>query len=309
MTEPSVISWIPEEPHYTTGLPRAAIRRADLRLSDRGPFEPKKASLRSEKGSGSYGRACRTGDIRTRLRVSLVTTPPPHEKRRRGSARLRLGGRRALDGLLQTVIYEMHVSASPNTEFGCRPAGRGHTRLTRNPYSRISALPRGALPVFQFDAQTVPRAGQYWGTARLLLRAPLRLQLAEGSLGPGRLPDMVKALHRAGIEVILDVFNHTAEGNHEGRRSASRVSRTRLLHPGADRSATPTIPARKHPERQPTIVRRLILDSCIRVEEMHVDVSLRSRLNPFSDESGRPGESAGTLESNQTRCSPAPAHR
>ena len=39
---------------------------------------------------------------------------------------------------------------------------------------------------------------------------------------------MVKALHAAGIEVILDVvYNHTAEGNHPARRSRSAASTTR----------------------------------------------------------------------------------
>ena len=56
--------------------------------------------------------------------------------------------------------------------------------------------------------------------------------------------DMVKALHRAGIEVILDVvFNHTAEGNHDGPTSSFRgIDNPNLLHIGTDGRATPITP-------------------------------------------------------------------
>ena len=58
--------------------------------------------------------------------------------------------------------------------------------------------------------------------------------------------DMVKALHRAGIEVILDVvFNHTAEGGADGPTLCYRgLANDVLLHPGARTGpATPTTPA------------------------------------------------------------------
>jgi len=76
------------------------------------------------------------------------------------------------------------------------------------------------LPIFQFDEQDAP-AGlhNYWGYSPVSFFAPHQ--------GYGFSPnpqdvldefrDLVKALHRAGIEVILDVvFNHSAEGNHLG---------------------------------------------------------------------------------------------
>ena len=59
-------------------------------------------------------------------------------------------------------------------------------------------------------------------------------------LGPiNEFRDMVKALHRAGIEVILDVvFNHTAEGGHDGPTLSFRgFDNADLLHPGARRLA------------------------------------------------------------------------
>ena len=76
------------------------------------------------------------------------------------------------------------------------------------------------LPVFQFDAQDCPPGKvNYWGYAPISFFAPHQAyssqQDALGAVHEFR--DMVKALHRAGIEVILDVvFNHTAEGDQNG---------------------------------------------------------------------------------------------
>lgn len=76
------------------------------------------------------------------------------------------------------------------------------------------------LPVFHFDAQDTP-AGRvnYWGYAPVSFFAPHQsYSCCKAPLGPvDEFRDMVKALHRARIEVILDVvFNHTAEGDHNG---------------------------------------------------------------------------------------------
>ena len=71
------------------------------------------------------------------------------------------------------------------------------------------------LPVFHFDRQSAPGGRpNYWGYEPVAFFAPHRAyssnQQPTGSVDEFR--DMVKALHRAGIEVILDVvFNHTAE--------------------------------------------------------------------------------------------------
>ena len=57
---------------------------------------------------------------------------------------------------------------------------------------------------------------------------------------------MVKALHRAGIEVILDVvFNHTAEGDHDGPTLCFRGldNRTYYILEAGPARATPTTPA------------------------------------------------------------------
>jgi pullulanase/glycogen debranching enzyme len=87
--------------------------------------------------------------------------------------------------------------------------------------------------------------------------------------------DVVKALHRAGSEVILDVvFNHTAEGNHDGPTVCFRGIDNRAYYVlGKDRpryanySGTGNTLNANHP-----IVRRMIVDRLrYWVEEMHVD--------------------------------------
>ena len=74
--------------------------------------------------------------------------------------------------------------------------------------------------MFQFDAQDCPPGlVNYWGYAPVSFFAPHQgYSSRRDPLGPvDEFRDMVKALHRAGLEVILDVvFNHTAEGDHRG---------------------------------------------------------------------------------------------
>src|SRR5204862_521165 len=76
------------------------------------------------------------------------------------------------------------------------------------------------LPVFQFDPYAVPPGlVNYWGYQPVSFFAPHQAYSSrQDPLGPiDEFRDMVKALHRAGLEVILDVvFNHTAEGGHDG---------------------------------------------------------------------------------------------
>ncbi len=77
------------------------------------------------------------------------------------------------------------------------------------------------LPIQYFDAQDVPQPGleNYWGYNTIGFFAPHNAYSSNrdrlGAINEFR--DMVKALHREGIEVILDVvYNHTAEGDDEG---------------------------------------------------------------------------------------------
>jgi isoamylase len=134
------------------------------------------------------------------------------------------------------------------------------------------------MPVFQFDAQdSPPGLVNYWGYAPVSFFVPHQAYSSrQDPLGPlGEFRDMVKALHRAGIEVILDVvFNHTAEGDHDGPTLSLRgldnstyyiFDKDRACY--ADYSGTGNTLNANHP-----IVRRMIVDSLrYWVEEMHVD--------------------------------------
>jgi glycogen operon protein len=134
------------------------------------------------------------------------------------------------------------------------------------------------MPVFQFDAQDAPPGRlNYWGYAPVSFFAPHQAYSSrQDPLGPlDEFRDMVKALHRAGIEVILDVvFNHTAEGNHDGPTLSFRgLDNLTYYILGQDRSryanysGTGNTLNTNHP-----IVRRMILDSLrYWVKEMHVD--------------------------------------
>lgn len=123
-----------------------------------------------------------------------------------------------------SVIYEMHVGGftrHPSSNLPEEERGTFAGIIDKIPYLQdlgITAVE--LLPIHQFDPQDVqPGLENYWGYSTLGFFAPHRgYSSRKDPLGPvNEFRDMVKALHRAGIEVILDVvFNHSAEGNHEG---------------------------------------------------------------------------------------------
>jgi glycogen operon protein len=182
----------------------------------------------------------------------------------------------------QTIIYEMHVKGfTRHPSSGVSEETRGTFRglIEKIPYLQdlgISAVE--LLPVFQFDPQDCPPGRvNYWGYAPVSFFAPHQAYSSrQDPLGPTEeFRDMVKALHRAGIEIILDVvFNHTAEGDHRGPTLSFRgldnnsyyileSDRSRY----ANYSGTGNTLNSNHP-----IVRRIIVDSLrYWVEEMHVD--------------------------------------
>jgi glycogen operon protein len=202
----------------------------------------------------------------------------------------------------RTVVYEMHLrgfTRHPNSGVSEATRGTYAGLIEKVPYLQgLGVTAVELLPVFQFDAQSV-LPGQdrvnYWGYAPVSFFAPHQAYSSrQDPLGPvDEFRDMVKALHRAGIEVILDVvFNHTAEDDHTGPtlcfRGLDNVAYYILEH---DRSrysnytGTGNTLNANHP-----IVRRLIVDSLrYWVEVMHVDgfrfdlASILSR-----DSSGRP---------------------
>ncbi len=175
----------------------------------------------------------------------------------------------------QTIIYEMHVrgfTRHPSSGVAVRKRGRFAGLVEKIPYlQRLGITAVELLPVFQFDAQDCPPGKtNYWGYAPVSFFAPHH---DYGSVDDFR--DMVKALHRAGIEVILDVvFNHTAEGDHTGPtlsfRGLDNATYYILEQDGqryANYSGTGNTLNANHP-----VVRRMIVDSLrYWVEQMHVD--------------------------------------
>ncbi len=124
----------------------------------------------------------------------------------------------------ETVIYELHpggFTQHPNS--GLPPEKRGTYAglMEKIPYLKSLGITAVELmPIQQFDpGDAPPGRTNYWGYSPLAFFAPHRgYSSRQDPLGPvDEFRDLVKALHRVGIEVILDVvFNHTAEGNHEG---------------------------------------------------------------------------------------------
>jgi isoamylase len=199
-----------------------------------------------------------------------------------------------------TVIYEMHVAGftrHPSSGVGPRIRGTYAGMIEKIPYLRdlgITAVE--LLPVFQFDAQDCPPGlVNYWGYSPVSFFAPhAGYSSRRDPLGPvDEFRDLVKALHRAGIEVILDVvYNHTSEANQDGPTLSFRGlgnDTYYLLEPDRSRYADYTGTGNTLNANH-EVVRRLIVDSLrYWVEHMHVDgfrFDLASVLS--RDESGRP---------------------
>jgi glycogen operon protein len=184
----------------------------------------------------------------------------------------------------RTVVYEMHLrgfTRHPNSGVSERVHGTYAGLVEKIPYLRqlgITAVE--LLPVFQFDAQSIPPGEgrvNYWGYAPVSFFAPHQAYSSrQDPVGPvDEFRDMVKALHRAGLEVILDVvFNHTAEDSATGPTQCFRGLDNRAYYIlERDRSQYANFSGcgntlnANHP-----VVRRLILDSLrYWVEVMHVD--------------------------------------
>lgn len=122
-----------------------------------------------------------------------------------------------------TVIYEMHVRGFTMNHPELPPALRGtYAGLSTTPVidhlRRLGVTAVELMPVHAFvdERQLVERKlVNYWGYNSIGFFAPERRYSASGYVSEFK--TMVKRLHSAGIEVILDVvYNHTAEGNHLG---------------------------------------------------------------------------------------------
>jgi isoamylase len=183
---------------------------------------------------------------------------------------------------VDAVIYEMHVGGfTRHPSSGVDPTKRGTYAglIEKIPYLQdLGLLTVELMPVQQFDAQEAPTLTNYWGYQPIGWFAPHRAYSSrQDPIGPvDEFRDMVKALHRAEIEVILDVvFNHTAEDDETGPTLSLR---------GLDNPTyyllDPENPARYVDDTgcgntingNETIARRMILD-CLRhwVQHLHVD--------------------------------------
>jgi glycogen operon protein len=122
-----------------------------------------------------------------------------------------------------TVIYELHVKGFTQLHPDVPQQLRGtYAALATQPViehlKRVGVTAIELLPVHSFvDDKRLLQHGlrNYWGYNSIGYFAPESRYSASGTLGEFK--SMVKTLHAAGIEVILDVvYNHTGEGNHLG---------------------------------------------------------------------------------------------
>ncbi len=129
--------------------------------------------------------------------------------------------------LKDLVIYETHVrgfTMSPESEARRKGSFAGIVEMI--PYlKKLGVNCVELLPVFEFDEQENQlfvegkRLYNYWGYSSVCFFAPKAGYAVSGPMGlaADEMKNMVKKLHAAGIEVLLDVvFNHTAEGNEKG---------------------------------------------------------------------------------------------
>jgi glycogen operon protein len=174
------------------------------------------------------------------------------------------------------VIYEMHVRGfTRRANSGVTADRRGTFAgiIDRIPYLKdLGVTAVELLPVHQFD----PQERNYWGYMTLGFFAAHQ-QYAAGGLAAAadEFRDMVRALHEAHIEVILDVvYNHTAEAGDDGPTYSFRGidnSTYYLLDMGSGRylndTGTGNMLRTAHPH-----VRQMVLDSLrFWAHEMHVD--------------------------------------
>ena len=131
--------------------------------------------------------------------------------------------------LKESIIYEVHVKGfTRHPSSGVLAPGTFRGFQEKIPYLKdLGVTAVELLPIFEFDpnenVKINPATGRklvnYWGYSSVSFFAPKAAYAASAQPdGAAReFKELVKALHRAGIEVILDVvYNHTAEGDHMG---------------------------------------------------------------------------------------------
>ena len=175
------------------------------------------------------------------------------------------------------VIYELHVrgfTANPNSRVNPQRRGTFAGLEEKIPYLKeLGVTVVELMPVFQFD----PQEGNYWGYMPLNFFAPHEGYASKSGGSPcDEFRGLARALHAAGIEIVLDVvYNHTAEGDQNGPVYSFKGidnSSYYLLSPD------PAAPYRNFSGTGNTLhcsnrhVRKMVLDSLrFWVKEMHVD--------------------------------------
>ncbi len=185
--------------------------------------------------------------------------------------------------LAHSFIYELHVGGfTRNPDSGVAPEKRGTFAgiIEKIPYLKsLGVTEIELLPVQHFDERDAPHGRtNYWGYSPVSFFSPhTGYSTQTDPQAPVReFRDMVKALHRAGIEVILDVvFNHTSEGDHTGPVLSFRglENRAYYIPDPLNRSLYANYSGCGNTfNANQSIARRMILD-CLRywVSEMHVD--------------------------------------
>jgi len=201
--------------------------------------------------------------------------------------------------IAQTIIYEMHVkgfTSNPNSGVTKEKRGTYAGLIEKIPYLKDLGINTvELLPVFQFKESDGGALNNYWGYNPISFFAPhLGYSVSKDPLHClDEFRDMVKALHKEGIEIILDVvYNHTAEGNHLGPTFCFKGLENNdyyILENDKEYYSNYSGTGNTLNSNN-SIVRRMILDSLrYWVEEMHVDgfrfdlASILSR-----DEAGMP---------------------
>ncbi|MCI0335212.1 MAG: glycogen debranching protein GlgX [Planctomycetes bacterium] len=135
------------------------------------------------------------------------------------------GDRHLKRPLSETIIYEMHVrgfTKSPSSD--SHEPGTYAGVIEKIPYLKsLGVTAIELMPVYEFPIEEAdgskPRRTYYWGYDPMSFFSPHRGYMQGHKPGDQvrQFKEMVRELHAAGIEVILDVvFNHTSEGNESG---------------------------------------------------------------------------------------------
>lgn len=177
-----------------------------------------------------------------------------------------------------TVIYELHVGGftrNPNAGVSDGAHGTFAGLIEKIPYlQELGVTVVELMPVFQYDSSD----GNYWGYMPLNFFSPHQGYLSDHSVTSrhNEVRDMIKALHQADIEVVLDVvYNHTGEGDHAGPVYSFKGIDNSTYYLMADRTDAPYENFSGTGNTLNTTnryVRKMVMDSARHwAQEMHVD--------------------------------------